>query len=296
MEALQAEHIIHAPRKGINDKLYPIRPNSPRKDGYLTRAWSAGIIDAEFDDAMFHHFTPFFATMFKQDQRVDFVTLTRIQDKIFLARCFWRPSLDEVGRPGLASHIIAIPVEALSRGLSFSLAYDAMRDYDTNNGVPSGEIPPLSLSWNNEDNQTDPDSIGSTILAREYVSKIFSYISQPELHVLTIVRGASSEDRRKAAFFLAKLLYRADAKSFALASAIPVDVVLDKYTILVGERDNDFGQAENWRKVRVGGPTTPSNPDMGELKAKSESLLDQVYGRSSGSSSQAQEVRDTPSN
>lgn len=278
LEELQAEHIIHAPRKGLNDKLYPIRPNSPRTDGYLTRAWSAGIIDAEFDDAMYHHFTPFFATMFKQDQRIDFVTLTRIQEKIFLARCFWRPLLDEVGRPGLASHIIAIPTEALLRGLSFSLAYDTMRDYEAKNGVQSGEIPPLSLSWNNEDNQTDPDSAGSTILAREYVSKIFSYISQPDLHVLTIVRGASSEDRRKATFFLAKLLYRVDAKSYSLASAIPVDVVLDKYTILVAERDNDFGQAENWRKVRVGGATTPSNPEMSELKAKSESLLDQIYG------------------
>jgi hypothetical protein len=281
MEELQVEHIIHAPRKGLNDKLYPIRPNSPRKDGYLTRAWSAGIIDAEFDDAMFHHFTPFFATMFKQDQRIDFVTLTKIREKIFLARCFWRPSLDEVGRPGLASHIIAIPVEALSRGLSFSVVYEAARDYDTNNGVPSGEIPQLKLSWSNEENQTDPDTVGSTILAREYVSKIFSYVSKPDLHVLTIVRGASSEDRRKAAFFLGKLLYRADAVSYAIASAIPVDVVLDKYTILVGERDNDFGgQSENWRKVRVGGSMPQSNPEMGELKEKSESLLDQVYGHS----------------
>ncbi len=277
MEELLAEHIIHAPRKGINDKLYPIRPNSPRKDGYLTRAWSSQIVDAEFSAAMDRHFTPFFQNMFKQDQTTDFVTLRRLLEKIFLARCFWRPLLDEVGRPGLVSHIVAIPPDAISQGLSFTRIYETMRDFEARNGIPNGEIPPLTISWEKED-RSDPDTVGSLVLPRDYVSRIFAYISNPELHVLAIVKGSTSEDRRKAAFFLGKLLHRADFKSYFLASAIPVDVVINNFTIVVAERDNDFGSNENWRKVRVGVPASLVAQDPGKLKARSESLLDEIYG------------------
>jgi hypothetical protein len=277
LEELEAEHIIHAPRKGLNDKLYPIRPGSPRNDGYLTRAWSPGIIDAEFDAAVERHYTPFFQGMFKQDQNIDFVTVRKLLDKIFLARCLWRPLLDEVGRPGLVSHIVTIPTEAISRGLSFTTIYETMRDYDSKEGVPSGEVPPLKLSWDPE-NQADADLGGSALLPKENVSRIFSYLASPDLHVLAIVRNTSTEDRRKAVFFLGKLLDRADAKAYFLASAIPVDVVINKFTVVVSERDNDFGNDDSWRKVRVGGATTSSSPDPSVLKAKSEALLDEIYG------------------
>lgn len=276
MEELEAEHIIHAPRKGLDDKLYPIRPGSPRKDGYLTRAWSPGIVDAEFDAAVERHYTPFFQAMFKQDQTIDFVTVRKLLDKIFLARCLWRPLLDEVGRPGLVSHIVAIPADAISRGLSFTTIYETMRDYESENGVQSGEIPPLTISWDPE--SQDADLGGSALLPREYVSRIFSYIASPDLHVLAIMRNTSTEDRRKAAFFLTKLLYRADSKTYFLASGIPVDVVIDNFTVVVSERDNDFGNDDSWRKVRVGVPTGSSTQDPGALKAKSEALLDEVYG------------------
>jgi hypothetical protein len=278
LEELSAEQIFHAPRKGLNDKLYPIRPGSSRRDGYLTRAWSPGIVDAEFDAAVDRHYTPFFQGVFKQDQTIDCIALRKLLDKIFLSRCFWRPLLDEVGRPGLVSQIAAIPVEAFSRGISFTTIYETMRDYEAKNGVQSGEISPLSITWDNQD-QNDPDNIGSAVLPREYVSKIFSYVSSPDLHVLAILKNTSSEDRRKAAFFLAKLFQKLDSKSYSLTSTIPVDLVINDFTVVVAERDNDFGNNDNWRKVRVGVASNSSTQDANELKAKSEALLDEVYGK-----------------
>ncbi len=280
LEELQAQHIIHAPRKGLNDKLYPVRPNSPRKDGYLTRAWSSKIVDAEFDAAVDRHYTPFFQALFKQDPRIDFVTLRKVPtEKFFLSRCFWRPSLDEVGRPGLVAHIVEIPSVAISRGLALTAVYETMRDFEAKNGLPSGEIPPLTISWETGGTK-DPDNEGSALLPREAVARIFSFITSasPELHVLTIVRNSSTEDRRKAVFFLAKLLHRADLKSYLLANALPVDIVINNFTVIVAERDNDFGNNDTWRKVRVGISEGIAQKDPQELKNRSQALLDEVYG------------------
>ena len=264
--------MIHAPLKG---KSSPRRPYSNLDQGYQTRAWSPGIIDSEFEHAVDQHYTPFLLSDFKQDTKINFVALKRLSTKVFLSRCFWRKSLDEVGRPGLVSHIVAIPAEVLSYGLSFTETYQAMKEFEAQNETKSGEILPLFIKWDKE-NQKDPDELGSSLLSRDCVSKILEYVFQPELHVLALLKNTSGEDRIKATLFLAKFLHRTSERSYSLASTIPVDIVLNNFTIVVSERDYNFGNNDKWRKVRVNTLEEASMKVRNDL-VRAETLLDEIY-------------------
>jgi len=231
---LLLEHFLYAstPKKG--------QP----AEGEGGRAHSSGAVEGEFYEAVDRYWVPFTQSAFENgDLEGRVVSSVSGSGKVYLSRVFWGSRLDEFGRDGFVSHVVAVPRDAFLNGLQFSAIERAFATFWQENEkrhkqnheiptVPIGSIPEFELEWSDSDAR-DIGRLRQLVPRKDQVEKIVGAFAGKETPKALILLDGDYHDRIAMTYAFANMLINSGATGFRATSECPQVGILDWYANLV---------------------------------------------------------------
>lgn len=254
MEYVRLEHVIYAP--------------VPYK-GYSIRAKSRGADVESLLNAFKGWLIPFDQTIVTSSFLERVVVCGK--KKAYIARVFQASALDELRRSGVVSHVAELDLSLFEK-VPLSLVDSAMAEFVERNGVPVGELEPLTVTPGvGEDAEL---SLIRNAVPREAVQRMGEATRGGRFKIFVLYKGA---DRESLAFGLARVvlpgLFRGE---FIVASENVKSDVLLLYdgALIVGGRLPPWARVKGWDIInlqRYAGE--PGKPDR-----SIEEVLRKIYG------------------
>lgn len=250
------EHIIYAP--------------VPYK-GYALRARSRGASVESFTKAFREWFIPFDQTIIDGDFLEKVLVVEN--DKIYLARVFHAPGLDELKRSGAVSHIAQLDVSQFSQN-PLNVVDEAMAMYIRERGIPIGEIEPLNVKIERGDD-LEYKVIRETIL-KETIQRIIKLTHEDRFKIFVVYKGPY---RDLILFGLTRILSAASPfarRGLIVASEnIKSDVLLlYNGVVIVGKRLPPWARLKGWNVINLEKQDTTIITSEKTI----EDVLRQIYG------------------
>lgn len=253
MSVASIEHIIYAP--------VPYR-------GYSFRAKSRGASLDSFKNAFKDWLIPFNQTIISSNflERV----LVGGKAKIYLARVFQAPELDELKRSGAVSHIVELDLSLFSK-IPIGLVDSSMANFIERNGVPTGEMDPLNISLEfKEDKELN---MVREKISRDVARKILEISSNERFKMFIVYRGS---ERDVLSFGLARIISRVFPRGLIVASENIKSDVLLLYdgALIVGRYLPPWARIKGWNIINLEGEES----SLDKIDKSIEEVLRQIYG------------------
>ena len=248
------------------------------KKGYTIRAQSSSSAVHEFEEITNRFFVPINPNMVEgMSYEVRMICDTPKSQYIYFSRIFKRAKLDERGRTGILNHTVVIPKEHLNKNLSYRDITNAMVKFEEEQGIPIGNISPLSVEWDEKGGDEDIKN-APRYISKESLKKIVNaLLEKRNPKVFIIYKRSSFEDRINLAYSLSKVLeVKFNIGGLKIITEPPLPLLIDIFPniviskVMIGLKPN-----RGWIVVK------PFPEDKGIYSAKEVNInntLDTIYG------------------
>ncbi len=254
---IRLDHLIYSP--------------IPNK-GYGVRAWSSEDAVRKAEAVFRGWFSPYEQTIIRPGYELR-ATARSLEDYLYIARVFMREGLDEVGRSGVVSHIVRIPLDLVFKAkISLESVDRLMYDYIISKGIGLGELEPLTMNVSESATDRDLDYFKSMVDEGK-ARKILEGISRPHGKVLVIYKG-DVWSRIRLAYSLTKVLAVHGVREYMVLTDKPIDNIILEFEnlLIVSNKMIPIRQTSDWTVVKV-------VSDKKEIKLQSiEETLRKIYG------------------
>ena len=248
------------------------------KKGYSIRAQSSSSIVHEFEEITNKFIVPINPDMVGgMDHEVRMICDAPKSQFIYFSRIFKRGKLDERGRSGILNHAVAIPREILNKNLSYSEVTKAMIRFEEDQGIPIGDMPPLSVEWDEKGEDEDIKNAPQYI-SKESLKKIVNaLLEKKNPKIFIIYKRSSFGDRINLAHSISKVLeVKFNINGLKIITEPPLPLLIDIFPniviskVMIGLKPN-----KGWIVVK------PFPEDKGIYHAREVNInntLDAIYG------------------
>jgi hypothetical protein len=201
---------------------------------------------------------------------------------VYFSRIYKRQRLDELGRDGIVSTIVAMPLSLLSQGLAFKDVERALLNFEkANPKVPLGDVQRLKVSW--EANRQDPDTANmQTMVSEASANRLVSILSEGSEARAFVLYKAGYKDRNELCIALAKFLIIAGNQPFLVTSNSPMETFLSYYgNVVISDFLPKLKVNSGWKIVNLG---NASMDGVGAAKNLASALRG-VYGKANNEGS-----------
>ncbi|MGC8657124.1 MAG: hypothetical protein ACP5UL_05210 [Thermoplasmata archaeon] len=201
------------------------------KKGYSIRCTSKEFLVKEYEETIDKYYLPIEPSKFlRENFEGNMVACSRYSKNVFFSRIYNSvdKKLDEKGRGGVISHTVQVPVSLLKKNLSFYTIVEALRAFDhKNESYPIGEIDPLEIEWDENQNDVDIANLKS-LVSRNSIQKVFEALASDK-RVYLLAKGNRWDDRTKIVHGLAKLLVtKTNMQGYIILSELPLQFLLER--------------------------------------------------------------------
>lgn len=191
--------------------------------------------------------------------------------KVYVARIFQYPALDELKRSGVVSHIVELDHQTF-RSTPISIVDKAMSDYIGKTGVPIGEVEPLTITI---EDTSDPElDVLRTMVPRDVAQKIAELFRNERFKVFVLYKASDSE---KLLYALMRKLIPPDHRGSIIGSSenLKSDVVfLYHGSLIVGRRLPSWAKLKGWTIINL----QKQIDDRSKMDKSIEDILREIYG------------------
>jgi len=240
--------------------------------GYGVRAWSSKDIARKAEAAFRGWFSPYEQSIIRPGYELR-ATARSPEDYLYLARVFMGEGLDELGRGGVVSHIVRIPLGLIFKAkISLESIDKLMYNYIVSRGIGLGKLEPLIMSASENASDQDLDYF-KNMVDEGRARKILEGISKPLGKVLVIYKG-DVWSRIRLAYSITKVLAIHGLREYLVLTDKPVDNLMLEFEnlVIVSDKMIPIRRMNEWSVVKV-------MSEEREIKLRPiEETLRRIYG------------------